>query len=138
MFHEKWGFMVIFWNFAGVPFVSQACLAELGTFLTCLSDLCVLCCVHGFSRSVNLSFLDPNLHRPLLHATHRLLHVSFIVFPARTLISFLAALIRPCPKNLDSRCKCRVHMNLAGRSPNFLGVRSRTQRIFKLRTGINC
>jgi delta24(24(1))-sterol reductase len=22
MFHEKWGFMVIFWNFAGVPFVS--------------------------------------------------------------------------------------------------------------------
>lgn len=20
MFHEKWGFMVIFWNFAGVPF----------------------------------------------------------------------------------------------------------------------
>ena len=21
MFHEKWGFMVIFWNFAGVPFV---------------------------------------------------------------------------------------------------------------------
>jgi len=23
MFHEKWGFMVIFWNFAGVPFVSS-------------------------------------------------------------------------------------------------------------------
>lgn len=22
MFHEKWGFLVIFWNFAGVPFVS--------------------------------------------------------------------------------------------------------------------
>ena len=21
MFHEKWGFLVIFWNFAGVPFV---------------------------------------------------------------------------------------------------------------------
>ena len=23
MFHEKWGFLVIFWNFAGVPFVSH-------------------------------------------------------------------------------------------------------------------
>ncbi|KAJ7759252.1 ergosterol biosynthesis ERG4/ERG24 [Mycena metata] len=23
MYHEKWGFMVIFWNFAGVPFVSR-------------------------------------------------------------------------------------------------------------------
>ena len=23
MFHEKWGFLVIFWNFAGVPFVSS-------------------------------------------------------------------------------------------------------------------
>ena len=25
MFHEKWGFMVIFWNFAGVPFVRLSC-----------------------------------------------------------------------------------------------------------------
>ena len=25
MFHEKWGFLVIFWNFAGVPFVSNSC-----------------------------------------------------------------------------------------------------------------
>lgn len=25
MYHEKWGFMVIFWNFAGVPFVSTNC-----------------------------------------------------------------------------------------------------------------
>ena len=24
MFHEKWGFMVIFWNFSGVPFVSSS------------------------------------------------------------------------------------------------------------------
>lgn len=26
MFHEKWGFLVIFWNFAGVPFVRTLCL----------------------------------------------------------------------------------------------------------------
>lgn len=25
MYHEKWGFMVIFWNFAGVPFVRPSC-----------------------------------------------------------------------------------------------------------------
>ena len=25
MYHEKWGFMVIFWNFAGVPFVRSSC-----------------------------------------------------------------------------------------------------------------
>ena len=35
MFHEKWGFLVIFWNFAGVPFVSHPpCHLVLRLFLT--------------------------------------------------------------------------------------------------------
>ena len=33
MFHEKWGFMVIFWNFAGVPFVSPLHVDDICNFV---------------------------------------------------------------------------------------------------------
>lgn len=48
MFHEKWGFMVIFWNFAGVPFVGLS-LVYLVFCCSYRSDLRLFGCLHGFT-----------------------------------------------------------------------------------------
>jgi Ergosterol biosynthesis ERG4/ERG24 family len=49
MFHEKWGFMVIFWNFAGVPFVSPSSYRDLVAFvlILVLTDLCFFGRLYG-------------------------------------------------------------------------------------------
>lgn len=49
MFHEKWGFMVIFWNFAGVPFVRLSCILPANPTLTLVLDLCILGGLHGLT-----------------------------------------------------------------------------------------
>lgn len=77
MFHEKWGFMVIFWNFAGVPFVSL-----LNHFWsrncsdTTITDLCLFGRLHGFSRPGKVQIFDPDLHRALHHVAHGVLRVG--------------------------------------------------------------
>lgn len=41
--------MVIFWNFAGVPFVRPVSLGMCTQALTLILDICVLCGLHGFT-----------------------------------------------------------------------------------------
>lgn len=71
----RWGFMVIFWNFAGVPFVSGHisawCLRCWPVFVV----LHLLCCIHGFTWSIQVSFLYSWLRAAVQYAPDCILHV---------------------------------------------------------------
>jgi Delta24(24(1))-sterol reductase len=51
MYHEKWGWLVCFWNLSGVPFVSHLLLLPtlLSHLLPLFSVLCILCRVYGLT-----------------------------------------------------------------------------------------
>jgi hypothetical protein len=67
--------MIIFWNFAGVPFVSAIHDSFDTPRLISNSDLLLLDRVHGLTRSCDVSLLNPHLRCAVLHAPNRLLHV---------------------------------------------------------------
>ena len=140
MFHEKWGFMVIFWNFAGVPFVS-------------LSD-------HFWSRSysdttvtqtyvysvVYMASHEPEKYRfstPVYVALFGTLLTAYYVCVARKsillllvdLMLYLLAGIPLCLKKVASRCRHKVTTTTVGRSPNCHGAQSRTRPTSKQRMG---
>ena len=76
MYHEKWGFLVIFWNFAGVPFVSYPATLYFD-WLSCfpISVLRLLCRIHGLTRPIQISVLGFDLHCHVHYTLDCLLHV---------------------------------------------------------------
>ena len=71
--------MVIFWNFAGVPFVRHFPSFPYVKLTFVLSPVVhLLRRVHGFPRAREVPLLDTCLHRTLHHAAHRILHLGHL------------------------------------------------------------
>ena len=74
--HFRWGFMVIFWNFSGVPFVcvhSHSIVPVLNLPQTVLRLLCRL---HGFAWPIVIPIHYWWIHLHIYRSMHSLLHVS--------------------------------------------------------------
>ena len=106
-FWSRWGFMVIFWNFAGVPFVRPSPFLSSPIFIYFV-DLRLLRCVHGVSRPIEIPFLNSHLCRVIRNSTDCILYVclsnsSLCAFPTEESDGTLQ-----CPRNPASKCRRRV------------------------------
>lgn len=123
--------MVIFWNFAGVPFVNRiyALYPEKDWVLT---DILLLNRIHGISWPFQISILDYWLCRTLRQSSDRLLHVckAFQSFPLFDMRSNLVG-IHLCRKRAGSKCKPKELSNSAIPSLNYHGELSKTLVSFK-------
>jgi len=138
MFHEKWGFMIIFWNFAGVPFVCitrvfllRICsqLPRRTATLLCTWHLTILPSIILVPRHTSLSTFFSSLHTtckscPLLNRV--------------PLIYALSASTRPCPKRVDSGCKCKASRLSAMLSLSSRGASSKTRPSSRRSTETAC
>ena len=139
MYHEKWGFMVIFWNFAGVPFVSRPIAIPPTAPEALFSQSYVYSVVYMASH-------DPSKYK-FSNATYLTMFITLLtayymyVLSLRNLRNshhvddLTSAGIHPCHKKADSRCKLRASSTTAKLSPSFLGELSRTQPLFRPLTG---
>lgn len=66
--------MVIFWNFAGVPFVCHV-LSSWWQLANRTSVIHILCRVYGYTRPIKLQILDPCLCVNVRYPAHCLLYV---------------------------------------------------------------
>lgn len=119
--------MVIFWNFAGVPFVS--CPNLLCAQILCLileQDVLLLDCVHGYTRSGQVSILNAWIYLPIRESVDCLLHVSAVKSKDVHLLTRHLAGILQWRKRVDSRCRRKERSSSAIPSLNYHGERSRT------------
>ena len=131
----RWGFMVIFWNLASVPFVGN-------WFTWLLNDpdslvaLYIFRCIHGIARARELPFLDNRILHPLRHTPDGLLRVC-----ASSLLANVD--VRECNvagtlawhKRVISRCRLKGSTNSAKHSPSSPGIRYRTLTSIKTKHG---
>ena len=87
-FFNRWGFMVIFWNFAGVPFVSNF-VSFIFQFLSKTPqkniDVLLLDRLHGHASPREVPLFDSWVHRVIHHTPYSLLYVS-IVYSATSIL----------------------------------------------------
>ena len=139
----RWGFLVIFWNFAGVPFVSISLTPELIQFTYTSVD----------SPISTLLFTCPPMTHPSINSRPPSMSFSSALsWPPTTCVFFsftqtfwLCLTLSkpivgtpPCRKRVVSRCRPKVSLNTARPSLNFPTVLSRTPSSFKPLTEIGC
>jgi hypothetical protein len=134
-YSSRWGFMVIFWNFAGVPFVSF----QPGFSLFC-SDSLAQTYVYAV---VYMASHDPSQYRfstPVYVIMFSLLLSAYYVYVHFHYLrgvqanSYIAG-TRLCRKNPGSRCSARASTPSATPSPSCRGVLSKTRNSSRLSTG---
>jgi hypothetical protein len=101
--------MIIFWNFAGVPFVSIF-LSLVCTYLTCAGlVVCLLRRLYGFPRPVDLSVFNCDIRGHVYNSPYRILHVG-----PRSVIAF--STVQPTSSRFDTSMsqKSRFKMQTQG------------------------
>jgi hypothetical protein len=138
MFHEKWGFMVIFWNFAGVPFVSL-CSRLIQCLLFILyrrrpTFFRLSTWPHTNRKSTNSRQPRTSHYSPLYlqHITCKAMNASHSCRRSDIAIS---AGTPPCRKRVGSRCKPRAFSATVGHSLSYHGAQSRILHTFKRSMG---
>jgi len=136
---RRWGFMVIFWNFSGVPFVSFiSSFFPLGPFVKSLQTvLCLLRCLHGLARSIHLPLHYWRLCVHLHCSLHSILYVSVLALCPNAFSDLYLHLVGTplWPKKVDSKCKHRVSPRSAKLSHSSPVVSSRIRPLFRLPMG---
>lgn len=129
--------MVIFWNFAGVPFVCpDSNFLYLQRPHIPFLVLRLLCGLYGIARSFQVQIFNSHICHLVHHFVHRILHVSRIKFFARPFSFFgFPAGIPLWLKKVISKCRLRVSTRSEKHSLSFLETRSRTLLTFKLHMG---
>lgn len=118
--------MVIFWNFAGVPFVSLVVVIlsvdSEAPFQSYVYSVVYMAShdpsKYHFSTSTYVAMFSTLLTAYYMYA----LRVCKSYYPNR----FVSAGTLPCHRRVDSRCKLRVSSTIAKPSLNFHGVPLRT------------
>lgn len=130
--------MIIFWNFAGVPFVSLTLEPQKPQINnTIIRPTATRSCT--WHRTTPRCIASQ--HPPTSHSTAHSSPPTTCTFPyippsyTPSLTRRPAALTLRCPKNPDSKCKCKAPSSLAGPSPNSPGAQSTTRPTSRLRTG---
>ena len=131
----RWGFMVIFWNLAGVPFVST-------WFTWLLNDpdlpvvLYIFRCIHGIARARELPFLDNCILHPLRYTPDSLLRVctSSLLADVDAHECNVAGTLA-WRKRVISRCRLKASTNSAKHSLSSPGIRYRTLHSSKQNMG---
>jgi hypothetical protein len=67
--------MIIFWNFAGVPFVMRLFFPSETRIHLNFADIRVFRCLHGIARPLKVPLLDTNLRVVVHYAAHGVLRV---------------------------------------------------------------
>lgn len=133
----RWGFMVIFWNFAGVPFVWVSLITYLPltniTFQTYVYSV-VYMASHDPSKYRFSTPVYVLLFTTLLTAYYMLVYLFYFVASIMT-VTFNIAGIRQCHRRADLRCRPRAFTLSAIRSRNCQGALSKTQLTYRLHTG---
>jgi delta24(24(1))-sterol reductase len=70
---SRWGFLVIFWNLAGVPFVSRSFDCVFRRSFAAV--ICVLCRLHGLTRPLQIPLLHPYICPYVLNSVDCVLYV---------------------------------------------------------------
>lgn len=132
MYHEKWGFLVIFWNFAGVPFVGS-----MQSFLPVDSQLLHPSPMSTQSYTWPLTTHPTTGSQPLPTSScsplcSLLIACTFYrIRSAQCSDRFVSAGIPLCRKRADSRCRPKVSSTIVKLSLNFREVPSRILPSFR-------
>ena len=131
----RWGFMVIFWNLAGVPFVS-ICFTSLLNDPDSPVVLYIFRRIHGIAWARELPFLDNRILHPLRYTPDGLLRVGTLFLPADVdAHESNAAGTLAWRKRVISRCRLKVSTNSVKHSPSSPGTRYRTLHSSKQNMG---
>jgi len=133
---RRWGFMVIFWNFSGVPFVSFIFFPKIICWIL-QTVLCLLRRLHGLARSIHLPFHYWRLCVHLHCSLHSILYVRVLAMCPNTFSDLYPHLVGTplWPKKVDSKCKHKVSPRSAKLSHSSPVVSSRIRPLFRLPMG---